>query len=85
MDFVAEIVLGYVDSLIDEELSGSADIRILRYRDDYRIFSNSDEKAETVLKIVSEKLRSVGMKLGASKTFSSRNVKVPLSPTNWLD
>jgi len=74
MDFVAEIVLGYVDELINSELGDSADIRILRYRDDYRIFSNSDERAEEVLKIVSDKLRTVGMKLGIAKTFSCRNV-----------
>ena len=74
MDFVAEIVLGYVDEQINLELMGSKDIRILRYRDDYRIFSNSDERAEAVLKIVSDKLRTVGMRLGVSKTFSCRNV-----------
>lgn len=74
MDFVAEIVLGYVDQLINAELGSCTDIRILRYRDDYRIFANSDERAEAVLKLVSDKLRTVGMKLGVSKTFSSRNV-----------
>lgn len=74
MDFIAEIVLGYVDELINYELGSRTDIRILRYRDDYRIFANSDEKAESVLKVVSDKLRTVGMKLGVSKTFSSRNV-----------
>jgi len=74
MDFVAEIVLGYVDERINRELGDSRDIRILRYRDDYRIFANSDERVEAVLKIVSDKLRSVGMKLGVSKTFSCRNV-----------
>lgn len=74
MDFVAEIVLGYVDELINSEIGESKDIRILRYRDDYRIFANGDERAEAVLKIVSDKLRSVGMKLGVSKTFSCKNV-----------
>lgn len=74
MDFIAEIVLGYVDKLIYEELGDCSDIRILRYRDDYRIFANNDERAEAVLKVVSDKLRTVGMKLGVSKTFSSRNV-----------
>jgi RNA-directed DNA polymerase len=74
MDFVAEIVLGYVDEQINLEFKDSQDIRILRYRDDYRIFSNSDERGEYALKIVSDKLRSVGMTLGVSKTFSCRNV-----------
>lgn len=74
MDFIAEIVLGHVDQQINLKLDGDKDIRVLRYRDDYRIFGNSDERTEAVLKIVSDNLRTVGMKLGVSKTFSSRNV-----------
>jgi RNA-directed DNA polymerase len=74
MDFVAEIVLGYVDEQINLAIGADGTIRILRYRDDYRIFANSDDKTEAILKIVSDKLRSVGMRLGISKTFSSRNV-----------
>ena len=74
MDFIAEIVLGYVDSLINEELVGRTDFRILRYRDDYRIFANNDEICERVLKVISEKLLFVGMKLGSSKTNLCRNV-----------
>ena len=74
MDFIAELVLGYIDEQINMELGERKDIRVLRYRDDYRIFSNSDDRAEKVLKIVSDKLRSVGMKLGVSKTISCRNV-----------
>lgn len=74
MDFIAEIVLGYVDEQINLDLANKEDIQILRYRDDYRIFANSDERAEEVLKIVSDKLRAVGMKLGVSKTSLCRNV-----------
>jgi hypothetical protein len=74
MDFIAELVLGYVDEQINSEFAGATDIRILRYRDDYRIFATNDERAEAVLKIISDKLRAVGMKLGVSKTFSCRNV-----------
>ncbi len=74
MDFVAEMVLGYVDQEINSALGEPADFRILRYRDDYRIFANSDERAEEILKMVSEKLRLVGMRLGVSKTLLSGNV-----------
>lgn len=74
MDFVAEIVLGYVDERINAELGNPTDFRILRYRDDYRIFANSDNKAEEILKVISEELHSVGMKLGVSKTLLSTNV-----------
>ncbi len=74
MDFIAEIVLGYVDELIETELGKPKDFRILRYRDDYRIYANSDQRAEAILKVISDSLRSVGMKLGVSKTFMSTNV-----------
>jgi len=74
MDFVAECVLAYVDANINEVLGDPSDVRILRYRDDYRIFAKSDERAECVLKAVSDSLRSVGMRLEVGKTILSRNV-----------
>ncbi len=74
MDFIAEMILGYVDQLISERLGEANDFAILRYRDDYRIFTHSDVRAEEILKIVSDELRSMGMKLGVSKTFISTNV-----------
>jgi len=74
MDFVAEMVLGYVDEQINSTLAKSTDFRILRYRDDYRIFANSDDQIEAILKVISEKLLAVGMRLGVSKTLLSRNV-----------
>lgn len=74
MDFVAEIVLGFVDHEINLELQGQSGFRILRYRDDYRVFANSDDHTEEILKIISDKLREVGMRLGVSKTYSCRNV-----------
>lgn len=74
MDFVAEIVLGFVDHEINLELQARSDFRILRYRDDYRIFANSDDHTEEILKVISDKLREVGMRLGVSKTYSCRNV-----------
>ncbi len=74
MDLIAEIVLGYVDELVNEELKTFNDFKVLRYRDDYRIFSNSNDKSEKILKIISDKLRVVGMKLGVAKTFLSSNV-----------
>lgn len=74
MDFIAEFVLGYVDEMVYEELGVPSDIRVLRYRDDYRIFSNTQERGEEVLKIISDKLRTVGMRLGVSKTIACSNV-----------
>jgi len=74
MDLIAELVLGYVDTLICESLGTPSDVRILRYRDDYRIFANNQERAEEVLKTISDKLRTVGMRLGVSKTVACSNV-----------
>lgn len=73
-DFIAEIVLGYVDSMVTEVLGDPSDVKIIRYRDDYRIFSNTQERGEQVLKAISEKLRLVGMRLGVSKTIACSNV-----------
>ena len=40
MDFLAELVLGYVDTIISKKLNneGIENYKILRYRDDYRNF-----------------------------------------------
>lgn len=74
MDFIAELVLGYVDEQINATIGDQTGYKILRYRDDYRIFANSDDRAQEILKIISDKLWSVGMKLGVSKTLLSTNV-----------
>jgi len=71
---IAELVLGYCDTLINERLGNVRDIVILRYRDDFRIFANSDTDCARALKIVSECLNIFGMKLGSSKTSRSSNV-----------
>jgi hypothetical protein len=74
MDFIAELVLGYVDELVTVKLQANSDFRILRYRDDYRIFTNNDVRAEEILKTLSDCLRAVGMRLSVAKTYSSTNV-----------
>lgn len=74
MDLIAELVLGFVDIQITEKLANTANVQILRYRDDYRVFANNDFDTETALKAIGECLRQVGMKLGAAKTSSSTNI-----------
>lgn len=71
---VAELILGYCDTFINDRLGKGHDILILRYRDDFRVFGNSDSECAEGIKIVSECLNKFGMKLGASKTFRSSNV-----------
>lgn len=69
-NFIAEIVLGYVDLHVIDILrcNKGIDFRILRYRDDYRIFTHSKEDASFALRCLSETARDVGWKLNASKT-----------------
>ncbi len=76
MDFIAEIVLGYVDLLLSKELGklNIADYKILRYRDDYRVFTNNPFESEQIAKKLSEILSDIGLKLNADKTKASDNV-----------
>lgn len=74
MDFIAELVLGYVDCQLSEALAGIREFTILRYRDDYRVFTRNDQLAEHILKTISDELRSIGMKLGVAKTTIGVNV-----------
>ena len=46
MDFIAEMVLGYADKLLSIKLENIEDYKIIRYRDDYRIFVNNPQDAE---------------------------------------
>lgn len=76
MDFIAEIVLGYVDLLLSNKLArlGITDYKILRYRDDYRIFTNNSLNAERIAKELSEILTELGMRLNADKTEASDDI-----------
>jgi len=76
MDFIAEIILGYVDLLLTEKLvsKGISDYKILRFRDDYRIFTNNSFEAEQIAKELSEILSNIGLKLNADKTIASDDI-----------
>ncbi|MCY3595235.1 MAG: RNA-directed DNA polymerase [Bacteroidetes bacterium] len=76
MDFIAEMVLGYADRLLACKLrnDGLKDYKILRYRDDYRIFTNSPLDGEKILKSLSEVMIDLGMKLHPQKTEVSDQV-----------
>lgn len=76
MDFIAEIVLGYVDLLLSEKLKNLEifDYKILRYRDDYRIFTNNSLLTEEISKYLAEILSELGMKINAEKTKSSNDL-----------
>lgn len=89
MDFIAEIVLGYVDLLLSKKLRELKIMyyQILRYRDDYRVFTNNPYEAEQITKVLSELLSEMGLKLNASKTEASDNIiKSSLKPDKryWI-
>ncbi|MGC8540715.1 MAG: RNA-directed DNA polymerase [Phycisphaerae bacterium] len=89
MDFVAEIVLGYADLELASRLSedGITKYRILRYRDDYRVFVNNPRDGETILKTLTEVLVELGLKLNAAKTGGSSHVvssSVKADKLSWL-
>lgn len=76
MDFIAEMVLGYADSELSNKLDplSISEYQILRYRDDYRIFTNNPEIAELIVKHLTEVLNDLGLRLNAQKTKVSNNV-----------
>ncbi|MDD3507417.1 MAG: RNA-directed DNA polymerase [Parabacteroides sp.] len=76
MDFIAEIILGYLDEELSKKLISDniTEYKILRYRDDYRIFSNSIQELETITKLLTETLISVGLKLNSNKTLLSSDI-----------
>lgn len=76
MDFIAELVLGYADLELNKRLEagGLTECKILRYRDDYRIFVNSPQLGEAILKALTEVLIELGLKLNTSKTTGAQHV-----------
>lgn len=76
MDFIAEMVLGFADLELSERIQSSTivDYKIIRYRDDYRIFSNNPQDAETIMKFITEILIELGMRINTQKTLVSNNI-----------
>jgi hypothetical protein len=76
MDFIAEMVLGFADFKLEERLSnaGIKEYRVLRYRDDYRVFVKSPQVGDAILKALTEILIDLGLKLNTSKTTGSQQV-----------
>lgn len=76
MDFIAEMVLGYIDRILGVFLKKKKikNYKILRYRDDYRIFVCNPNDGEQILRYLSEIMMPFGFKLNASKTKGSQDV-----------
>ncbi|GHT07129.1 hypothetical protein AGMMS49525_16110 [Bacteroidia bacterium] len=75
-DFIAEMVLGYADMLLSDKIENEkiANYKILRYRDDYRVFTNNQEDAEHIAKLLTEVLIELNLRLNTHKTFISNNI-----------
>jgi hypothetical protein len=75
-NLIAEMVLGYADQELTKaiEKEGITDYKILRYRDDYRVFSNNPAHSERITKLLAEVLRDLGMKLSPDKTAVSDRI-----------
>ena len=76
MDFIAEIVLSSADKILSKKIKNNriCKYRILRYRDDYRIFVNSSQDGERILTLLMETLMDLGLKLNTSKTRGSEDI-----------
>ncbi|MCD8440901.1 RNA-directed DNA polymerase [Tenacibaculum finnmarkense] len=76
MNLIAEIVLGSIDEILTKKLleQDIIDYQILRYRDDYRVFSNNPQTCEMIIKNLTEILIDYGLKLNAQKTIVSNDV-----------
>lgn len=75
-DFLAEIILSYSDKLLKEKLEDKKieNYKILRYRDDYRIFSNSSREIKIISKCLSEILLELNFKLNTNKTLLTTDI-----------
>lgn len=78
MDLIAEFLLKYVDfefsKRINDYCKKDSSFKILRYRDDYRIFTKEYNLGEIIIKILSETLDEFGLKLNTSKSIYSNKI-----------
>ena len=59
MDLIAEMVLGFADFELSQKMQGCPhlnDYEILRYRDDYRVFTNNPQDADLIVKLFNRSL-----------------------------
>ncbi len=76
MDLIAEILLTHIDTLIFEKITNEKikDVYVLRYRDDYRIFSKEYNHGEKILKFLNDILIDYNLKLNTEKVIISSDV-----------
>lgn len=76
-DIVAEIVLGYADMLLHEELERDGiteGYEILRYRDDYKVFADNKDLLERISYKLQHVLEGLNLRLNSAKTRISDSI-----------
>ena len=75
-DFIAEIVLGYADMLLVDRLKeeGIVEYKILRFRDDYKVFSNNKNELDRIAFVLQEVLAGLNFQLNAKKTLMTEDL-----------
>lgn len=89
MDFIAEMVLGLGDEILSKKISKAeiCEYRILRYRDDYRIFFNNPIDGENIMKLLGETTFELGLKLNEVKTKTTSDLvssSIKSDKISWL-
>ena len=74
-NMIAEIILGYCDLLLYQKLEGiKEDYKIIRYRDDYRIYCNDRDALEQISYTLQRVLESLNFRMNSSKTKISDSI-----------
>lgn len=76
-DFVGEIILGYSDILLHEAIKKAGittQYKIIRYRDDYRIFCNDKDVLEKISYSLQHVLDSLNFRMNSKKTMISDSI-----------
>lgn len=73
-DLIAEVLLAYIDVLLTKHVDSTIKYKILRYRDDYRIFTDTIEDANTIKRELITILQRHKLSLGENKTSQSSEV-----------
>lgn len=76
LDFIAEMLLAYADRELSDKISqiDTDEYRVLRYRDDYRIFVREPSHGDMIMKALSEVMIQLGLRLHTLKTTRSNEV-----------
>ena len=88
-DFIAEMVLGWIDAELEALIARRKikNYKVLRYRDDYRIFASTRGDVEAMLQLLSEAVRQAGFRLNVGKTRVTDDVigaSMKAEKTAWL-